>query len=663
MDTAAIYRHARTASSVYHAVLRGELTSRLGVSWTPVTRGVAEIDGIPPTLLRLFSQRRQQIVETMRRRGTSGVKAAHAACLDTRPAKRHDLPGAIRDRWAAAATVVGFSPPQLGDVIGRARTRGPVDQDLLAAQLFGPEGVTADKTTFTRQDLAKAICEGLPAGMPIRLAALDQLVAALIRHPEVVAVASRDGCERRYTTRELLLTEQAALATATTPAARPVGIGSPAHYALELDLAGLSDEQAAMVGCLTGSGRRVDVVAGPAGAGKTAGLAAAYRIWVAAGLPVQGAAVSWLAAQQLEATTGITSSSLATTLHHADRNGLPTGVILVLDEASLVNTRTLDRLQRHVVAADGKLVVVGDPHQLPEIGAGGLFAALAARPEAIQLTGNQRQQAAWERDALRQLRDGDPVRALAAYTTHHRVHTEPDSESLSARIAVDYVKHIDAGADVLVLAARRSDVSRLNHAIRGRLIDSGRLGAEELSINTDHGIRGYRVGDRVIVTVNDRHRGLVNGSRGAISSLDPSNTRVRIDLDDGHHATIDGDSLAAGALAHGYAATVHKAQGLTVDITLVCGLGPLTREHGYVALSRGRTANHLYVASDVRSAIDCGPPRPTARQAERALTAELVERLRESRSQRLASLARPDDRWSEPDRYADDHDRSRGRSR
>ncbi len=361
MDTAAVYRYARTASSLYHAVLRGELTRTLGVSWTPVRRGVADIDGVPRVLLDGFSQRRRQIVEAMRHRGATGAKASQAACLDTRPAKRHLGRTTLRQRWASTAAELGVDPACIATVVGIAALPAPVDVDLLAARLFSPDGLTAQHTTFTRQDLARAVCEALPAGTPMHLTDLDSYVTTLIGHQEVIPVAARDGCDRRYTTRELLLTEQAALAAATAPIDRPVGLGNLARLAIELDTAGLSDEQQAMVTALTSSGRRVDVVAGPAGAGKTAGLAAAHRVWSAAGHPVLGATASWLAAQQLEGATGIPTASVAKTLHEADRHGLPHGVVLVLDEASLVNTRTYARLQQHVAAADGKLTVVGDP--------------------------------------------------------------------------------------------------------------------------------------------------------------------------------------------------------------------------------------------------------------------------------------------------------------
>jgi conjugative relaxase-like TrwC/TraI family protein len=669
MDTAAVYRHSRTASSLYHAVLRGELTRTLGVDWTPVRKGIAEITGIPRTVIDGFSQRRQQIVAAMTRHGTSGPKAAQAACLDTRPAKPRHPQVAVRDRWAATALALGFNPARIRDLLGAAAAPGRVDLDRLAERLFGPNGLTAERTAFTRQDLARAICETVPAATPLRLTDIDALVTTLITDPEVIPVATRDGCERGHTTRELLLTEHAALAAATAPTERPVGVGRLADLSRELATAGLSAEQADMVATLTGSGRRVDVVAGPAGAGKTVGLAAAQRIWTDAGNPVLGVTVSWLAAQQLEAATDIPTVSLAKLLHDADRHGLPYGAVIVLDEASLVNTRTYARLQAHVVAADGKLTLVGDPHQLPEIGAGGLFAALAERPETIRLSGNQRQQEPWEREALRQFRDGDPVTALDAYTAHDRVHTAPSRGDLLTAIARDYCHHTHAGQDVLVLAARRSDVTALNHAIRDQLAATGALGGSEVTITTPTGGRSYRNGDRVLITVNDRSRGLTNGARGTVTALSPTRGHLVVRLDDSSQVHLDRAWLETGGLDHGYATTVHKAQGLTVDTTLVYGLGPLTREHGYVALSRGRVANHLYLAADTDNPTECRPPRANPDRDERSLTSELIERLRDSRRQQLAAHQQPDDPWRRDDDWhhrtphGDELDRGYGRGR
>jgi conjugative relaxase-like TrwC/TraI family protein len=489
MNTAAIYRYARTASSLYHAVLRGELTRQLGVGWTSMSRGVADVHGIPRPVIDRFSKRRSQVVEALHRRGTGGAKAAQAACLATRPAKKHEQPTALRQRWQDEAAAIGIDAGQLVEaVLGAAATPDVPAVDVLARHLFGPDGLTADHTTFTRQELARAVCEALPAGTPVRLADIDRLVLTLLAHPDVLPVAVGGG-ERRYTTRELLETEQAALRLAVEPPPTRVGVTRMRRIGAVLERTELSAEQKAMVDALLTSGRRVDVVAGPAGSGKTAALAMANRAWAHAGHPVLGATVSWLAAEQLQAATGIPTSSLTTTMHRADRIGLPHGGVLVLDEASLVNTRTLARLLRHVHAANGKLVLVGDPHQLPEIGAGGLFATLAQSEDAIQLTGNQRQREPWERDALLHLRTGNVLDALDAYLHRGRVHDEPTHADLLTRIAADFQAARTRTEDVLVLAARRTDVHRLNTVIREHLIDTGSLGKAELVVRVGDGNR------------------------------------------------------------------------------------------------------------------------------------------------------------------------------
>ncbi|HET7407523.1 MAG TPA: MobF family relaxase [Mycobacteriales bacterium] len=636
MDTNSLYRHARTASSLYHAVLRGELTKTLGVAWTRVDKGIAEVDGIPRSTIEHFSKRRGQIVDEQTRRGWFSTKAAQVACLVTRPAKTHETPATLRGRWAEEAATVGLDALILQRLTGR--TGGPDEPaiDVLATRLFGPAGVTADRTTFTRQDLAQAICETLPAGTPVRLADVDRLVTTLIAHPDVLPVVG-DGPQRRYTTRELVATEQHALTLADSPRERPVRIIPARHVGRLIVGSGLSDEQQAMVTALVSSRRHVDVVTGPAGSGKTAALAQAARLWSLIHRPVQGATVAWRAAQNLEAATGIPTRSVAATLRSADTHGLPAGVVLVVDEASLVNTRTLTRLLEHVHRADGTLVLVGDPEQLPEIGAGGLFAALADRDTTIRLTDNQRQHATWERAALTQLREGDSAGALDAYVNHDRVHTTLTSGELLEQVAADYAAAAGRGEQVLVLAARRVDVAQLNRHIREHLIHAGALGGDELRVPSDRGPRAYRVGDQVLVTVNDRDRGLLNGTRATITDLQRRRGTVELRTDAGQRVVLDRNWLASGHLEPGYASTMHKAQGVTVDTTLIYGAGPLTREHAYVALSRGRLANHIYLAVDTVDIDICGPQVNQARLDEVSLTADLLERISVSGSHQLAS--------------------------
>ena len=243
------------------------------------------------------------------------------------------------------------------------------------------------------------------------------------------------------------------------------------------------------------------VVVGPAGSGKTAALAAAARAWTEQGRPIMGAAVAAVTARRLEHATGIASTSLARLLAAARRTnpgtgqpvGLPPGGVLVVDEASMVDTRTLATLLTHTRAAGGTLVLVGDPAQLPEIGAGGLFTALTRHPDTIQLTDNRRQTEAWERRALADLRAGDPDAAVAAYAAHGRVHTAP-ADQLADRVVDDYLRLLaesasnghetgaGSGERVVMLAVRRADVTDLNDTTRARLLADGLLGPDPVTV-------------------------------------------------------------------------------------------------------------------------------------------------------------------------------------
>jgi ATP-dependent exoDNAse (exonuclease V) alpha subunit len=354
-----------------------------------------------------------------------------------------------------------------------------------------------------------------------------------------------------------------------------------------------------------------------------------------------GGAVAAVTARRLEHATGVQSSSLARLLHAPRSTGgtaVPTGGVLVVDEASMVDTRMLATLLAQIRAAGGTLVLVGDPAQLPEVGAGGLFAALARHEDALLLTDNRRQIEDWERRALADLRAGDPEAALDAYVRHDRVHAMP-ADRLVEQLVDDYLRHLDqptpdrpvaSGDRVVMLAVRRSDVAELNDAVRQRLIADGRLGERAVIASTEESAREYRAGDRVLVRANDHRRGLLNGTRAEVTAVDPRHGTLTVRPEVGLEQTVP-VGWAAHHLDHGYAMTCHKAQGATVDVALVYGGGGLTREAGYVALSRGRTANHLYVPESTerevfaggRDGLDLVAARLWARRAQVLATRQL----------------------------------------
>jgi Ti-type conjugative transfer relaxase TraA len=615
LDSRRLYAHAKTAGVLYQAHLRHELTRRLGVAFGPVTNGYADLTGVPRAWIDGFSRRRAEIVAHMAARGEDSAKAAQVATLATRTAKEEQpSERELRGRWAARARGLGIDRDWWRPLLQRQTVQR---EDLLGLyrELVVDEALTEQSSSFARRDVVQAVAARLPAGADA--ARVVEIADAIVGHdPDQVlalgdtrghlrtvdvirrddgTVVPADADEPRYTTRGLLLTEQRAVHRATQR--RHDQLAIVADPALPDSL---SAEQAAVVRRLTTSGAGVEVVVGRAGTGKTFALDAARTVWQDAGIPVAGVALAARAALELEESAGIPSTTLARLLAQADDgrgSPLKPGSVLVVDEAAMVGTRQLARLLDHAQAQRVKVVLVGDPHQLPEIDAGGLFRALATRLPAVELTDNRRQTERWEVDALAQFRHGDIDDALDAYRDHGRIVTATDAEALRERLVTDWWDTYDrlGSTSTIMVALRRSDVDDLNVRARDRLAAAGHLTGPELHA----GPQTFQAGDRIVCLRNDGQLGVVNGTRATITFIDPTRRAIYATRDDGAGMLLPARYLDAGHVTHGYAITGHKAQGLTVDHTLVLGSGALYREWGYVALSRGRHSNRLYLHPNV----------------------------------------------------------------
>jgi conjugative relaxase-like TrwC/TraI family protein len=618
LDSRRLYAHAKTAGALYQAHLRHELTRRLGVAFARPVNGYADLVDVPREWIDGFSQRRAQILAHMTERGEASAKAAQVATLETRSAKEpHVSEAELRARWADRSRELGIQRDWWRRLLGRAQPERP-DVMALYQDLVVDERLTAHESTFAMRDVLQQVAGALPSGASVEH--IEDISRALVGHdPEQVLalgatrgrlrtvdvirpdngnVVPADADEPRFTTRGLLLTEQRAIHRAVNRTRE--GIAVVGHPQLP---DGLSDEQAAMVERLTTSGAGVEVVVGKAGTGKTFALDAARRIWTDAGIEVRGVALAARAARELECSAGIPSTTIARLLSQATDgwHGSPLrpGSVLVVDEAGMVGTRQLARLLDHAQSQRVKVVLVGDPHQLPEIDAGGLFTALAVRLPSVELMTNRRQRNEWERDALDHLRSGTVNDAIKALQANGRIVTSTDAEAVREELVADWWQHFDdlhGATSAVMIALRRGDVDDLNMRARARLAAAGALTGRELEID---GVP-FQAGDRVICRRNDRRIGVVNGTAATVIDADPDQRCLRVVDDTGSARRLPASYLDAGHVTHGYAITGHKAQGLTVDHTFVLGSQELYREWGYVALSRGRESNRLYVHPGAR---------------------------------------------------------------
>ncbi len=485
--------------------------------------------------------------------------------------------------------------------------------------------VPLDKLEAYQRDVERWVLQGfsVPVGVPPELGEPQ-----VLRRPDGQPAHVVHGSQT-YTSKAILAAEDELLALGLRRDGRQA-----TEHVVETVLAaksgdgpGLDWSQTAMVLNLATSGCRVQVALAPAGAGKTSALRVLARAWEASGGTVLGLAPTAVAADELGRATGIRADTLAKYLHQTTAAGaspetgttstvgavVSPGTLVLIDEAGMAGTRDLAQVVRHVVDAGASVRLVGDDQQLAAVAAGGIFRDLAEQGHGngttATLTELHRFTDPAEGAATLAIRDGDPT-ALDHYLDHDRVHTG-DTGTVAEAAYAAWAADQQAGLSSLLLAATRDTVRDLNQRARqDRLDTTGEHPGSEVTLAD--GTRAS-AGDMLITRRNDRRLRSVdgswvkNGDRWHLLTAHPDGA-LTVSRQD--RATRRGHAgagatrrvtLPAGYVAQhvqlGYASTIHGAQGVTVDSTHTVLTGTETRQALYVALSRGRESNHLYLAT------------------------------------------------------------------
>jgi conjugative relaxase-like TrwC/TraI family protein len=617
LDGRDLYRHRLAADAIYRATYQHELVRTLGVEWTAAdTHGNRELQGMSEALVHSFSKRTDQIDAEVDRLAADGrertprlVKwAVHA----TRKPKEHETRDTLYGRWRTEAAERGHDPDSLvRAVTGRTANRGQ-DQTVskpATGQLFdrlaGPDGLTTTASSFTRPDVLVALGAGLAGAGRTEL---EELTDRFVADRAVSVVADRALEERRWSTPDLLAVEQRLVTSATGRTGEQAAVVS--HQAVREALAAhrtAGADQRAMVRDLCQGGQGVAVVVGRAGTGKTFALGIARHAWQLDGYRLLAAAPTGIAAMSLQGEGFEEVATCDRLLGDLDRGReeLDPRTVVVVDEAGMVGSRKLVRLLEHAHHAQAKVVLVGDDRQLAAIDAGGGFRALRLRLGASELVENRRQQQAWEREALELVRSALVEEAVAAYQAHDRVVAADSKPAATLALLQDWwtawqQADQDPAQEVIVLAARRGEVDRLNTACQELLAARGRLSSERIQVED----RQLAVGDRVVCGHNAiGELGVANGSRGTITALD-KHTRtltIRLDGTDDREVTLPRSYLDGRGRGErnrrvdlAYATTGHRAQGLTRGRALVRLTGAEDVNWLYVQLSRARQDTRLY---------------------------------------------------------------------
>lgn len=456
--------------------------------------------------------------------------------------------------------------------------------------------ISREKSVFDERDIAKLLHRYVDDP-----GAFQNLLTRIIQSPDVVRLqaegidfATGARAPAKLTTRELIRCE-------AEMARRAIGLARTSSFGVREKVANavlgrhaqLSAEQRAAIEHVMAPAR-IAAVVGRAGAGKTTMMRAAREVWEAAGYRVVGAALAGKAAEGLEKEAGIASHTLSSwELRWQNGRDAPDArTVIVIDEAGMIASRQMATFVEAASRAGAKLVLVGDPDQLQPIEAGAAFRLIAERIGYAELETIYRQREQWMRDASLDLARGRVADALSAYRDQGRIlGSELKAQAIENLIA-DWDRDYDPAKTSLILAHLRRDVRSLNALARGKLIERGLL-EEGHAFRTEDGERRFAVGDQIVFLRNESSLGVKNGMIGKVVEAEPRRF-VAVIGEGEHRQRVEVDQRFYRNVDHGYATSIHKSQGATVDRVKVLATLSLDRHLTYVAMTRHREDVALY---------------------------------------------------------------------
>ena len=650
IDGRVLFKAKVTASETYNTALERHLADALGVRFVDRTtsagrRPVREIDGVDPGLNTRWSARRRSIearrdelavaFQTSHGRPPTPIETlalAQQANLETRDAKHEPRTLAEqRAAWRVQAEAVLGGPDGIRRMIHTAlhpaRATGPALDEAWFTSTAASIVATVEGSRATWQTWhvrAEAQRRARAANVPAAQleAAVERLVAtalgehslpltvptdgitepAVLRRVDGQSVYTVAGAEL-FTSPRILAAEARLVEAAGRRDGRVVDEATVDVALLETAANGveLNAGQIALVRAMACSGARVQVAIAPAGSGKTTAMRALSLAWQDAGGTVVGLAPSAAAAAALGDQIDTHTDTLAKLTWSITHNDLPDwaarigpGTLVVIDEAGMADTLSLDAAVTHILAAGASVRLVGDDQQLAAIGAGGVLRDIATRHGAARLNELVRFADPAEGGASLALRDGNPE-ALGFYLDHGRVHVG-DLATLTDNVFDAWQADRAAGWDTIMLAPTRDLVAELNTRARSHRLAGTLPGGE---VELADGLSAS-VGDVVLTRTNDRRLGVSatdwvkNGDRWTITALTGDGGVRALHTRSRRSVVLPADYVATSTEL-GYASTVHTAQGVSVDTMHGLATGAEGRQQLYTMLTRGRHANHVYL--------------------------------------------------------------------
>ena len=494
------------------------------------------------------------------------------------------------------------------EIVERAETIRQANQEAARDPAQVLAALTRNNATFTERDLDRFLAKQLGEdGQEEK----ERVRAAVLKSRELVPLHDRDTGELagRFTTKEVREQERSAMAAAGGLSRQKTGaVRERSAEAAKAERTLRPDQEAAFAHAI-GAGH-LKLIEGRAGTGKSYTLAAIRDAYERDGKRVIGLAPTNAVAQDL-AADGFKEARTVHAALFAIKNGkteLDRRTVLIVDEAAMLDTKVMGELLLAARQAGAKLILAGDDRQLASIERGGLFAEMRERHGAAEITEVTRQRVDWQRQAARDLAEGRFSEAVGAFDKAGAITwTQSQDEARSALVAA-WKRDADErpGQSRFVFAYTNKDVDALNAELRQVRRDRGELTGRDVALETKHGRAAFAVGDRVQFTDTDKKLRIYNGNVGTITRLDPATGQVTAVLD---AAGRDGREVSWSAaefegFRHGYAGTIYKGQGKTLDRTYLYHTEHWRSAASYVALTRQRESAEVFVARETARDTD-----------------------------------------------------------
>ncbi len=494
--------------------------------------------------------------------------------------------------------------------------------ELLRTQSFVTEGEV-------RQAL---VSKGIAAPAP--------MIAAIAAHPETIRLFDPEMKEEiGWTLRSIREQERATLARAISLAAsgrHEVGTKFIRAVAREMTL---DDEQVEAVRHVLDEGS-LKILEGRAGTGKSHTLSAVRQAAERDGYEVIGLAPTNAVAQDLRDSgfrRATTLQSLLWYREHAPEHAnaqVPGKSLVIVDEAAMLSTEHLDRLTRLAVETGAKLVLVGDDRQLASIERGGVFSDIRERIGSATLSAVRRQHQDWARQAARDFAEGRFREGLEAYEAHGLIHWQEDLEEARATLLERWSADTETSRGKrFVFAYTNEEVRRLNDALQAIEIARGRV-RDCITLETERGTLSVGVGDRIAFRGTWKPKGIYAGALATVASIE--GTRMTVRSDRGREIVFDNREFTNIDL--GYAGTIYRGQGKTLDQTYLLHTHHWRDAASYVAMTRARAQTEVFVGRDQAPSLRALSAQ-MARQSSRGSTLR-YQATAEKEQQRAANMER-----------------------